>query len=333
MAKDSKPTTWNPASHPDAPLKWRKPRRVRVNLTGTETDRQLDRMFAVMALASDSTFEVLAGAGWLRDYLTKPYMPGRVCDVATKQGKPLHKAETIRHDDGEYRKLTPVTWPLPNVAIGTTCRTQAEVDHAVPILLSMPNAGPWLRLEPVEAISVARLIGPWKDCPHYANFSPYSSPVGTTSGTGEGGCTRPENVFADSGNPTARPGAVSCRPDGCPFGYIGRLHLIELSGQTGTDAKPLHPDWARSIRDECKAAGVPFRFESWGQWVPYDDDHWPASFARDDVRDRDRTKFFGDAEMYPAGPRRSGRVLDGVTHDGQIEFNHQRKGQDDKGAD
>lgn len=31
--------------------------------------------------------------------------------------------------------------------------------------------------------------------------------------------------------------------------------------------RPRKPDWARSIRDQCQAAGVPFFFKQWGEWV------------------------------------------------------------------
>jgi protein gp37 len=36
----------------------------------------------------------------------------------------------------------------------------------------------------------------------------------------------------------------------------------------GGGASPLHPDWVMSLRDQCKAAGVPFYFRNWGDWVP-----------------------------------------------------------------
>ena len=39
-------------------------------------------------------------------------------------------------------------------------------------------------------------------------------------------------------------------------------------GESGAGARPMHPDWARSLRDQCKAAGVPFLFKQWGEWKP-----------------------------------------------------------------
>jgi len=41
---------------------------------------------------------------------------------------------------------------------------------------------------------------------------------------------------------------------------------VIVGGESGHDARPMHPDWARSLRDQCKAAGVPFLFKQWGEW-------------------------------------------------------------------
>lgn len=47
-----------------------------------------------------------------------------------------------------------------------------------------------------------------------------------------------------------------------------RLHWIICGGEFGSHARPMHPEWARSLRDQCAAAGVPFFFKQWGEWVP-----------------------------------------------------------------
>lgn len=43
---------------------------------------------------------------------------------------------------------------------------------------------------------------------------------------------------------------------------------VVVGGESGTGARPVHPDWVRSIRDQCVAAGVKFHFKQWGAWVP-----------------------------------------------------------------
>jgi protein gp37 len=46
------------------------------------------------------------------------------------------------------------------------------------------------------------------------------------------------------------------------------LDWIIVGGESGPGARPMHPDWARSIRDQCAAAGVAFFFKQWGAWCP-----------------------------------------------------------------
>lgn len=48
-----------------------------------------------------------------------------------------------------------------------------------------------------------------------------------------------------------------------------RLDWIIVGGESGSGARPMHPDWARSIRDQCAEAGVAFFFKQWGEWAPY----------------------------------------------------------------
>ena len=53
------------------------------------------------------------------------------------------------------------------------------------------------------------------------------------------------------------------------FSVMGSAYLdwVIAGGESGTNARPMHPDWARSLRDQCVAAGVAFFFKQWGEWV------------------------------------------------------------------
>jgi protein gp37 len=65
-----------------------------------------------------------------------------------------------------------------------------------------------------------------------------------------------------SGEPLLGP--VDLRPY-----FIGqRLHWVIAGGESGRNARPMHPTWARSIRDQCTASGVPFFFKQFGEWAP-----------------------------------------------------------------
>lgn len=54
--------------------------------------------------------------------------------------------------------------------------------------------------------------------------------------------------------------------DGGTMGF--GLDWVIVGGESGPHARPMHPDWARSLRDQCVAAGVPFLFKQWGEWGP-----------------------------------------------------------------
>jgi protein gp37 len=55
------------------------------------------------------------------------------------------------------------------------------------------------------------------------------------------------------------------------YGFLDKDHYnildwVILGGETGPKARPMHPDWARSVRDQCQEARVPFFFKSWGDY-------------------------------------------------------------------
>lgn len=54
--------------------------------------------------------------------------------------------------------------------------------------------------------------------------------------------------------------------------YHAEIHWVICGGESGPHARPMHPDWARSLRDQCKAANVPFFFKQWGEHIPWEFD-------------------------------------------------------------
>jgi protein gp37 len=49
---------------------------------------------------------------------------------------------------------------------------------------------------------------------------------------------------------------------------LGSLDWVVAGGETGPNARPMHPDWVRSLRDQCRASGTAFFFKQWGEWAP-----------------------------------------------------------------
>jgi protein gp37 len=46
------------------------------------------------------------------------------------------------------------------------------------------------------------------------------------------------------------------------------IHWVIVGGESGPNARPMHPDWTRALRDQCVAADVPFFFKQWGGLRP-----------------------------------------------------------------
>jgi protein gp37 len=110
-----------------------------------------------------------------------------------------------------------------------------------------------------------------------------------------------------------------------------RADWIICGGESGPKARPMHPDWARSLRDQCQAAGVPFFFKQWGEWSPGDAfgliSDGPVTSAKGSVRDwlnryvvcedrGDRLRGYSFTDhatdlVYRVGKARAGRLLDG----------------------
>ena len=100
------------------------------------------------------------------------------------------------------------------------------------------------------------------------------------------------------------------------------IDWVIVGGESGPHARPMHPDWARSLRDQCAAAGVQFLFKQWGEWVPGEilADHditESLRICREVQRGRtDVTHFFDDMQVVARiGKKSAGRLLDGRTFD------------------
>ena len=97
-------------------------------------------------------------------------------------------------------------------------------------------------------------------------------------------------------------------------------------GESGHRARPMHPDWARGLRDQCAAAGVPFFFKQWGEWTPGENverrkgsvetatwfgDEW--SFDRESLAMEDG-HVDDQPDLYRVGKKEAAAMLDGKLH-------------------
>lgn len=134
--------------------------------------------------------------------------------------------------EGFFRRVAANLWPLSNLWLGTSIENQAAADERIPLLLRTPAAVHYVSVEP---------------CLSAVDLTPYLPQVCAVHNCVHRGgrdCLRPRDD-----QPTC-------------------LDWVICGGESGPGARPMHPDWARSLRDQCQAAGVPFFFKQWGAWTP-----------------------------------------------------------------
>jgi protein gp37 len=124
--------------------------------------------------------------------------------------------------------------PPFNVWLGATVVNQAEADRDIPKLLATPARVRFLSCEPLLGkIQIRKWIG---------------EPIGGSS-------------YRQTGEDFRR-----CDLTGAP---LDGIDWVIAGGESGRQARPSHPGWFRSLREQCAIAGVPFLFKHWGEWGPY----------------------------------------------------------------
>lgn len=113
---------------------------------------------------------------------------------------------------------------------------------------------------------------------------------------------------------------------------IPAINWVIAGGESGHCARPVHPEWVADLRNQCAAAGVPFMFKQWGEWMPeaamshmmrmQDDGRWDTVLVRLDGSTHttgpdDHSPYSAsDNRMVRVGKKSAGRLLDLKTHNG-----------------
>ncbi len=272
-------------------LGWAKPRRIFWNAHGdlfhdAVPDEVIDRQFAVMALTPQHIHMVLTKRPErMREYVTHLHrwhrnIGGAAYEVMLAATAKISGAVTETYPAkcaaSRQHALDQLERGLPNVWLGTSVEDQTRADERIPALLATPAA--------VRFISAEPLLGP-------VDLNVYHDDKLIDALTGD---------WQDG---------VVMRPD---FSLLGinsnysngpKIDWVIVGGESGPNARPMHPDWARNLRDQCAAADVPFHFKQWGEWRIADQLLRPAPAQQ-----------LGD--FWRVGKVRAGRLLDGVQHDG-----------------
>lgn len=105
--------------------------------------------------------------------------------------------------------------------------------------------------------------------------------------------------------------------DACASKDQPGISWVIVGGESGHGARPMHPQWVRSLRDQCVEAGVPFFFKQWGEWGPRGSAaHCLVVVDQSALEEwHEAPETLGYQWMYRVGKRASGRLLDGRTWD------------------
>ncbi|MFS8536031.1 MAG: phage Gp37/Gp68 family protein [Limnochordales bacterium] len=129
-----------------------------------------------------------------------------------------------------------LAWPLPNVWLGVSVEDQKWADIRVPALLETPAAVRFLSCEPLLGPVDLRLLDEVDGCTCGGYGPPY---------------------YIHEPECGLEPGPA-----------FGRIHWVISGGESGPKARPAHPDWFRSLRDQCQRAGVAYYHKQNGEWLP-----------------------------------------------------------------
>lgn len=171
----------------------------------------------------------------------------------------------------------------PNVWLGVTVEDQNRADERIPLLLAVPASVRFLSCEP--------LLGP-------VDLSDY---LRTPS--------LPKRIV---------------KPHSLPIEYleVRGIDWVIAGGESGPHARATHPDWIRSLRDQCQRADrVAFFFKQWGEWADPEHTNMPPG-AVPSLRGihwieptggivDSREKTANAAMMFRFGKKHAGRELDG----------------------
>lgn len=160
-----------------------------------------------------------------------------------------------------------------NICLGVSVEDQQTADERIPLLLQTPAAVRFISAEPlIDKIDLTNI--------------------------------QTENYFLNSLNGDHFPRKM----------LLGRkitdmkLHWVVVGGESGPKARPMYPEWIRKIRDDCKAADIPFFFKQWGEFLPIDQQLTSGV-----------GKYYNDRFTKP-GKKKAGRLLD------EVEYNEYPKG-------
>lgn len=298
------------------PYRWSRPRRIFVCAHGdlfheNVPDAWIDFVFYVALLCPQHTFQILTK----RPARMREYM--QIVLDEPQEATAFRFAVAAKHaglEDLPRDKRPELHWPPRNCWLGTSVEDQQRADERIPDLLATPAAIRWLSCEP--------LLGP-VNLNHVKFVDREMEGGGHEQGWESALNGIRFNIWAADDEDPNVPG-------------FPKLDWVVVGGESGPDSRPMHPDWARKLRDQCDRSNVAMLFKQWGDWRPvgpiYSDSDTPESLEAMEVAASDEGRdciLAPDGGLWPEcqppdgswvfermGKKRAGRLLDGVQHDG-----------------
>jgi protein gp37 len=184
-------------------------------------------------------------------------------------------------------KYIPESWketPPNNIMFGTSVVNQETANKLIPQLLTVKGK---------KFLSVEPLLGP----------------VNLT-----------QLIREESGYAYCDDCLTGFKAHGAGGWYGDKIDWVIVGGESGHGARPMNPDWARSLRDQCHQAGIPFLFKQWGNWKYAGGNSRKENIGAWEGEKRptigmDAGENDGVYVMVNVGKKAAGRVLDGQTYD------------------
>jgi len=262
------------------PLTWKRGRLIFVVAHGDlfyegVPDEWIDKVFAVMAMAPQHTFQVLTKrSARMRDYMKR---------FAADYG-PIEK-QILALGGNPIEALT--QWPLPNMWMGVSAEDQATAEERVPHLQDTPAAVRWVSAEPL--LGEIRLDELMRSSPTSASRD---QPDDRDSDW-----TYCDNAL--EGKRSTKVGQYD----------VPKIDWVVTGGESGVGARPSKTAWFRSLRDQCAKHGTAHLHKQNGNWL--DDD--AAAFMGSATSPMHQ--FSDGSTVVHVGKKKAGRHLDGVLHD------------------
>lgn len=262
------------------PLSWKSPRRIFVcSMSDLFHDDVPDHfillVFSIMAIAKQHTFQILTKRP---ERAVKWF--GHIDPSWADPGMQI-VSERARfhawHDFGVNIEFSTYQWPLPNVWIGTSIEDQKTANERIPHLLEIPAAVRFLSCEPLVGeidLKFWRFPDPFID--NYPD---------------DYGCGAPLHIITKRGQ---------------------NIHWVIAGGESGPGARPMHPDWVRSLRDQCQEAEVPFFFKQWGEWLPNGQNPADEYYDREDHFSGDPWDYFPDLDAFDKAQKRHDKKMERI---------------------